>query len=397
MKKSVFFKLTATIALACATITASAADKDRLNPIYTGVPSLSITPDARAGGMGDVGAATSADVNSQYWNPSKYVFMESPGGFSFSYTPWMSKIVKDINLAYLAGYYKLNEQQAVSASLRYFSLGEVQLNDEQGSDLGVANPNEFAIDVAYSRLLSERWSAAVALRYIYSNLSGNMVEDMYPGYSVAADIAATYKMPVRLATTDGSLAFGLDISNIGNKISYNNGDNNIFLPTNMRLGTSFEYPIDNYNQFNINLDFNKLLVPSKPYVEDYKTTDHPTGYDNPDYISDIDDYENKSVIGGIFSSFGDAPGGFSEELKEIAWGFGVEYMYNKQFLVRGGYFHESDTKGNRKYFTAGAGFKLNMFQLDASYVISTAQTNPLDQTIRFSLAFDMDGLKDLVK
>lgn len=360
-----------------------------LRPIYTAVPSLSITPDARAGGMGDVGAATSADVNSQYWNPSKYAFMESPAGFSFSYTPWMSKIVKDINLTYLAGYYKFSDRQAVSASLRYFSLGDVQLNDNNGGSLGETQPNEFSIDAAYSQLLSEKWAASVALRFIYSNLSGNSSDDLYPGTSVAADISATYKTPVRFTTGDGTLSFGMNISNIGQKISYDQGNNNMFIPTSMRIGTSLEYPIDEYNKITFNLDLNKLLVPSKPIQSDYT--------DTTKYNSDLKQYEDESVMSGIFKSFNDAPGGFSEELKEIAWAVGAEYTYNKQFSVRGGYFYEDPSKGNRKFFTAGAGFKLNMFQLDASYVISVAQTNPLDQTMRFSLSFDMDGLKDLVK
>lgn len=377
-----------------------ATDED-LRPIYSGVPSLSITPDARAGGMGDVGAATTPDIYSQYWNPSKYAFMDSPGGFSLSYTPWLSKIVKDINLGYLSGYYRLNDKQTLSASLRYFSMGEVTLNDEYGVQTGTAQPNEFAIDLAYSRLLSPTLSASVAVRYIRSDLAGGMIEGMYPGSSVAADIAATYRRPVHLATTDGTFALGLNISNIGNKISYDNGSTNIFLPTNMRFGSSFEYPIDEYNKISINVDLNKLLVPSKPFKSDYiKDLKENTDAYNAaveEYNDAASKYENESVMSGIFTSFSDAPGGFSEEIKEISLGTGLEYTYNKQFFVRTGYFYENQYKGNRKFFTFGAGFKLNMFQLDASYVISTAQTNPLDQTIRFSLGFDMNGLKDLVK
>jgi hypothetical protein len=363
-----------------------AGSKDQLNPIYTGVPSLTITPDARSGGMGDVGAATSADANSQYWNPSKYVFMDSPAGVSLSYTPWMSKIVKDINLAYLSGYYKLNDKQTISASLRYFSLGSIDLTNEDGSSIGSTTPNEFSVDVAYSRLLTERFSAGVALRYISSNLTGGMVDNYYTGTSIAADISATYKKPIQLSSSDGSLAFGANISNIGSKVSYDKGEHSTFIPTNLRVGTSFLYPIDQYNSLTASLDLNKLLVPSKPLLSNYSDT---TAYNN-----DLTSYENQSPISGMFKSFGD---GFSEEMKEIAWAFGLEYAYNKQFMVRGGYFHESETKGNRKYFTAGVGFKLNMFQLDASYVISAAQTNPLDQTLRFSLAFDLNGMKDFAK
>jgi len=392
MRNSLSVKLL--LIVTCFSSLSFAGSKDQLNPIYTGVPSLTITPDARSGGMGDVGAATSADVNSQYWNPSKYVFMDSPAGVSLSYTPWMSKIVKDINLAYLAGYYKLNDKQAISASLRYFSLGSIDLTNEDGSQIGSTTPNEFSVDVAYSRLLTERLSAGVALRYISSNLTGGMVDNYYTGTSIAADVSATYKKPIQLSTSDGSLAFGANISNIGSKISYDKGEHNIFLPTNMRIGSSFLYPIDQYNSLTASLDLNKLLVPSKPLADNYVTTNYSDGYSNPSYVSDLETYNNESPISGIFKSFGD---GFSEEMKEIAWAFGLEYAYNKQFMVRGGYFHESETKGNRKYFTAGVGFKLNMFQLDASYVIAAAQTNPLDQTLRFTLAFDLNGMKDFMK
>lgn len=389
MKKVLIFSI---LSVVCVSLFSQVGSTEsRLNPLITAVPSLTITPDARAGGMGDVGAATSADVNSQHWNPSKYVFMESPGGVSFSYTPWMSKIVKDINLAYLCGYFKVAERQVISASLRYFSLGDVDLTNADGTILTSTQPSEFAVDAAYSRLLSERWAAAVALRFIYADLSGGMVEELYPGLSVSADISATYKMPLTFPTDDGSLAFGLNISNIGSKISYDKGNTNLFIPTNMRLGTSFEYPLDKFNKFTISADINKLLIPSTPLQEGTDSLARDA------YLQADEDYQNTSPLAGLFSSFGDAPGGFEEEMREIAWALGVEYAYNQQFFVRGGYFHESDTKGSRKFFTAGAGFKLNMFQLDASYVISTAQTNPLDQTVRFTLLFDMEGMKDLGK
>ncbi len=373
-------------------ISVSAADFDedsQLNPIVTGVPFLMITPDARAGGMGDVGAATDADVNSQYWNPAKYVTMESGAGIGFSFTPWMKKIVQDINLSYLAGYWKFADNQAVSGSLRYFSLGEVTLTDEAGNNAGTTNPNDLSVDLAYSRLLAEKWSAGVALRFIYSDLGGGIVDGMYAGTSVAADIAANYKTPIRFSADDGSLDFGLNISNIGQKISYDNGENNLFIPTNMRFGGSFMYPFDKYNRISVSVDMNKLLVPSMPRLKDYET--------EPEWKEAYDKYNDESVISGIFNSFGDAPGGFKEEMQEIAWAMGLEYSYNKQFFVRGGYFTEDRNKGNRNFFTAGVGFKLNMFQLDAAYVISVAQTSPLDQTLRFSLAFDMNGLKDLMK
>ncbi len=352
---------------------------DQLNPLITGVPSLSIAPDSRAGGMGDVGVATSPDVNSQYWNPAKYVFMESDAGFSLSYTPWLRKLVNDIDLAYLAGYWKLDDRQAVSASLRYFSLGEIVLTDEQGTPLNTAQPNEFAVDAAYSIKLSEKLSAAAAMRFIRSDLgNGGTGSEMYPGTAVAADIATYYKTPITMETTEGSLAFGLNISNIGSKISYDQMESSNFIPTNLRLGGSFDYPLDNFNKISVSADINKLLVPTKNDMSE-------------------DEYNNMAPLTGVFKSFSDAPGGVSEELQEIMWSIGAEYAYNNQFFVRGGYFNENQYKGNRKYFTAGAGFKLNVFQLDAAYVISTSQTNPLDQTLRFSLSFDLFGLKNLVQ
>ena len=351
------------------------------NPIITAVPSLSIAPDARAGGMGDVGAATTPDVNSQYWNPAKYVFMESDAGVSLSYTPWLRKLVADIDLAYLAGYWKLDQRQAVSASLRYFSLGDISLFDEYGVIAGAAHPNELAVDGAYSRLFSEKFSGAVALRFIYSDLGNGIGQDgIYPGWTVAADVSAYYKTPISLQNTDGNLALGLNISNIGGKISYDDFLNSNFIPTNLRLGGSFDYPIDTYNKISLSADVNKLLVPTP-------TQNNMTPVE----------YSNLSPISGIFRSFSDAPGGFKEEMREIMWSVGAEYAYNNQFFVRGGYYNESQYKGNRKYFTAGAGFKLNVFRLDVGYVIATSQSNPLDQTLRFSLSFDLYGLKNLVK
>jgi len=356
------------------------------NPIVTAVPSLSIAPDARAGGMGDIGAATTPDINSQYWNAAKYVFMESDAGVSVSYTPWLRKLVSDIDLAYISGYWKFDQRQALSASLRYFSLGDITLMDQLGFPQGSAHPNELAVDLAYSRMLSDKLSAAATLRFIYSDLNNGINlaggSEMYPGSSVAADISAFYKTPVTLQSVDGSLAFGINISNIGSKISYDQNETSNFIPTNLRIGSSFDYPIDNYNKISVSADLNKLLVPTPKL--------NPTA-------ADIAAYNKLSPIAGIFQSFSDAPGGFKEEMQEIMWSVGAEYAYNNQFFVRGGYFNENQYKGNRKYFTAGAGFKLNVFQLDAAYVISTSQTNPLDQTLRFTLSFDLFGLKNLVR
>jgi len=358
-------------------ITFSIKAQEPNNPIFTAVPSLTIAPDARAGGMGDVGAATTPDVNSQFWNPSKYVFMESEAGFSLSYTPWLSQLVKDIDLAYLSGYYKFNPRQALSASFRYFSLGEITLMDQLGMPAGASHPLELALDVAYSQMLSENFSASVALRLIYSDLNnGTGLSDMYPGASVAADISAYYRKPIEFSTGQGLLSFGANLSNLGAKISYDKSLTNNFIPTNFRLGTSFDYPIDDFQKISVSADVNKLLVPTP---------------------NDSTNFNKISMLSGVFRSFGDAPGGFSEELTEIMWSVGAEYAYNKQFFVRAGYFNEHANKGNRKYFTVGAGFKLNVFQLDAGYVIAQSQTNPLDKTLRFSLTFDLFGLENMVK
>ena len=352
------------------------------NPIVTAVPSLSIAPDARAGGMGDIGAATTPDVNSQFWNPAKYVFMESDAGFSISYTPWLRKLVSDIDLAYVSGYWKLDKQQAFSASLRYFSLGNIDIVDIQGTFMQSAHPNELAVDLGYSRLLSDKFSVAVALRYIRSDLNNGINlaggTEMVPGSAVAGDVAAFFKTPIALPSVDATLNLGLNISNIGSKISYDKNTSSNFIPTNLRLGGSFDYPMDKFNKISVSLDLNKLLVPTQNSMT-------------------AKEYSDLSPLTGIFKSFSDAPGGFKEELREVMWSLGAEYAYNNQFFVRGGYFNESQYKGNRKYFTAGAGFKLNIFQLDAAYIMSTAQSNPLDQTLRFSLSFDLFGLKNLIK
>src|ERR1035437_4741955 len=267
------------------------------NPIPTAVPSLSIAPDARAGGMGDIGAATTPDVNSQYWNAAKYVFMESDAGLLVSYTPWLRKLVSDINLAYVAGYYKLDPRQAVSASLRYFSLGDITLMDQLGIPQGSAHPNELAVDVAYSRLLSDKLSAAATMRFIYSDLNNGINlaggTPMYPGAAVSVDISAYYKTPLTVQNVDGQMAFGVNISNIGSKISYDQNETSNFIPTNLRLGGSYDYPLDNYNKISISTDLNKLLVPTPKL--------NPTA-------ADITAYNNLSPIAGIFESFTDAPG-----------------------------------------------------------------------------------------
>lgn len=375
----------------------SMAQKDQFNPVYTGVTSLSIAPDARGGGLGDVGVATEPDVNSQYWNPAKYPFNIARAGVSMSYTPWLRKLVNDIDLVNVAGFYRIGDYSAISASLTYFSLGEVFVND----DITI-KPYEMAVDIAYSRMLSENFSAAIALRYIRSDLKYDYEEDMSPGSAYAADIALYYNKYLMLGSRECLLGLGMNISNIGTKISYDGGSTNEFLPTNLRLGASLLIPIDEYNTISVSADLNKLLVPTRPtYNQFLKEKNYKEG-DNS-YYSEYQawlegtGYNDISPISGIFKSFNDAPGGFSEELKEIYGGIGVEYCYNQKFTLRGGYHYENEFKGNRKYYTLGAGFKMSVFSLDAAYLISAAQSNPLDQTLRFSLSFDMDGLKDLFR
>lgn len=365
-------------------ISATAQDKSVFNPVEYAVISQTIAPDARAGSMGDVGVATDPDVNSQYWNPAKYPFTISRAGISLNYTPWLRSLVNDINLAYLAGYYRIGDYSAVSASLRYFSLGDVTTEDM------TINPYEMALDVAYSLMLSEKFSLAAAIRWIYSDMRFDYSEDTSPSSAFAADMAAYYQNYVNIGSRECQLGIGLNISNIGSKITFDGDEYSQFLPANMRLGASLMIPLDEYNRISIAADLNKYLVPTVPVQED--------GEDNSDYEDRVHrEYDNVSAISGIFKSFTDAPGGFSEELKEINWGIGAEYVYNDKFSVRAGYHHESESKGNRKYFTAGAGFRMNVFSLDAGYVIATSKSNPLDQTLRFTLSFDMDGIKDLFR
>lgn len=368
--------------LAFATTIKADGEKDKFNPVSTAVNSLKIGPDARAGGLGDIGAATDPDVNSQAWNPAKYPFCISRAGIAVNYTPWLRKIVNDIDLAYVAGYMRLGDYTAISSSLRYFSLGEV----DAGENMSI-KPYEMAFDIGVSRMLSENFSAAIALRYIRSDLSGNYSDDTKPGNAFAADVAMYYNKYVVMGSRECQLGLGLNISNIGSKMKFGD-ENTYFIPTNLRLGVNYLIPINEYNKIAFGLDLNKLLVPTMP-----RQKDDESGEDYQQRLQK--DYFDMSPITGIFKSFGDAPGGFSEELKEIQWSFGVEYTYNEKFILRAGYHDEDKDKGNRKYFTVGAGFRMNVFSIDAGYVLSTAASNPLDQTLRVSLAFDFDGIKDL--
>ncbi|HPW90636.1 MAG TPA: type IX secretion system outer membrane channel protein PorV [Paludibacteraceae bacterium] len=390
-------KVVVSIFVFCTSLTVLAAEdattaKALFNPLLTGVPSLSIAPDAVAGGMGDVGVATIPDVNSQHWNSSKYAQAASNAGFAFSYTPWLRSIVNDIDLAYLAGYYKISDLAGtVSASFRYFSLGEIQLRENADAKPIPVKPYELAFDAGYSRMLSEHFSMGVAFRFIVSDLSVRS-EESYPGSAFSADINGYYALPIDIKTGESKLGIGFNLSNLGTKVSYDKGETSNFLPTDLRLGVSYLVPFDRYNRLSISADFDKLLVPSRK-------SKFTTGYDPNDdktWAMSDEQYNNLSVMKGLAWSFADAPGGFAEEMSEINFAIGAEYAYNEQFFARAGYHNESVNKGNRKYFTVGAGFKMSAFKLDVGYVVSMAQNNPLDQTLRFSLAFDVDGIKALV-
>lgn len=393
MKKGIF-SLLAVVLLAM-----PAVAEESMNPIITAMPSLSIAPDAHAGGLGDVGAATTPDLNSQHWNPAKYAFMQSHGGITANYTPWLRKLVTDIDLAYIAGYYNISERAgAIGASLTYFSLGNVALTNVDGTFLQWARPNEWALDLSYSRKLHEYVSMAVALRFMYADLNngansstmGSSIE-MYPGWTMAADVALYYRQPIELPMGTSYFALGLNVSNLGGKISYDQNNTSSFIPANIRLGASYEIPFDNYNSLSINADINKYMVPTRKSKFAVDANGDPlTGQQLTDW------YNGLSSPKGWGMSFNDAPGGFAEELREIQVGVGLEYSYNHQFFGRVGYSHENKWKGNRRYVTVGAGFNLSIFSLDVAYVIATAPTNPLDQTLRFTVGFDLAGIKDLV-
>lgn len=367
-----------------------------LNTITTAVPFLMISPDARAGAMGDAGVSSSPDANSMHWNPAKYAFIENNLGFSVAYSPWLKALVDDINLYYVTGYYKLGEQHAIAASLLFFSLGQIEFTDVNAERIATRNPNEFAIDLAYSRKFSPKWSGAVAGRFINSNITQNInvgTSSTKPGRSVAADVAVYYVDDISFPQNniDGKFSFGLDISNIGTKISYSDDNTRKdFIPTNLRLGPSLLLNLDEFNSLTFMVDFNKLLVPTPPIYE----TDSNGPVVGPDGNQKILKGKNPdvSVVSGMLQSFYDAPDGFSEEIKEISYSIGVEYWYEKQFAIRGGYFYEDEMKGNRKYFTLGAGLKYNVFGLDFSYLIPTDQKNPLENTLRFTLLFDFAAL-----
>ena len=378
-------------------LTISAQDsKSQFRPIDHAVISQTIAPDARSAGMGDIGVATDPDVNSQYWNPAKYPFCISKAGVSLNYTPWLRQLVNDIDLAYLSGYYRIGDYAAISGSLRYFSLGEVYTDYENENAMTV-KPYEMSLDVGASLMLSENFSIAAALRWLYSDLRYDYTEDASPASAFAADLACYYQNYLNIGQRECQLGLGMNISNVGSKITYFGDDRSQFLPANLRIGASLMIPVDEYNRFSIAADANKLLVPLAPTEEMWKADDPDgTKWGSLEAYA-MEKYNDVSSISGIFKSFTDAPGGFKEELEEIQWSVGAEYVYHDQFSLRAGYHHESENKGNRTYFTVGGGFRMNVFSLDVGYVIATAKSNPLDQTLRFTLAFDMDGIKDLFK
>jgi hypothetical protein len=374
----------------------------QINTITTAVPFLLISPDARAGGMADYGVATTPDPNSIHWNPAKYSFADKPMGFAVSYTPWLRALVNDIYLANIAGYIKLKNDQALAASLNYFSLGNIDFTNENAEHTGSFNPNEFSVDLSYSRKLAENFSGGFALRYIYSNLTGGAFIQQgniqtKAGNAVAADLSGYWRKDVTVSGKKSLLGVGLDISNIGSKIAYSSTGVSDFLPMNFRLGTNLQMDLDQYNTLSFGVDINKLLVPTPPA---YKTD----SFGN--YIFDSqgnrevlygEDPSKVSVAQALFSSWTDAPAGFKEELNEFIYNIGTEYWYDKQFALRAGYFHEAATKGNRKYFTLGAGLRYNVFGLDFAYLIPTTQRNPLENTLRFTLVFNFDALKSETK
>ncbi|GAB2696109.1 type IX secretion system outer membrane channel protein PorV [Mucilaginibacter koreensis] len=351
--------------------------------ITTAVPFLTITPDSRSGALGDAGVALSPDVNANYWNPSKLTFLEDKNSVSASYSPWLRRLVPDVNLAYLSYAHKLDERNSIGASVRYFNLGTIDLRDGNAADLGTYKPNEFSIDGTFARKFGENLSLGLTLRYIHSSLANGAflgTQQTRPANAAAADVSAYYRKPTQQFGKDAVFALGMNISNIGTKISYTEQGQKYFLPTNLRIGAANTWYLDDFNELTVLLDVNKLLVPTPPIRDS-----------NGNIISGKDD--NRSVPGGIFGSFSDAPGGFSEELKEISYAGGLEYVYNKQFALRTGYFYENPNKGNRQYFTVGAGFKYDVYQFDVSYLVASQQKSPLANTLRLTLSVNFGGKK----
>lgn len=389
--KKVLLSLAAVAFLAVSAQAAKTVD-ETMNPLITAMPSLSIAPDARSAGMGDIGVATDADLNSLHWNPAKYSYMQSAGGITANYTPWLRKLVSDINLAHIAGYYNFGDLAGgIAASFTYFSLGNVSLTDANGTVLQDVRPNEWSLDLSYYRKLHEYVSMAVALRFMYSDLnngynsSTTTAGEMYPAWTMAADVSLYYHQPIELPMGTSYFSLGFALQNLGGKMTYDKITQN-FIPATMRIGVNYELPFDKYNSLTFGVQADKLMVPSRKskFADDESGTWTQEGY------------SALSSVKGIFQSFADAPGGAKEEFNEVRWGAGLEYSYNKQFFARFGYSYENYYKGNRNYLTAGAGFHLSIFSLDVAYCIGLSSSNPLDQTMRFTLGFDLAGIKDLV-
>ena len=386
-------KFVISLAVLCCAVTMSAQVSDEMNPLITSMPSLSIAPDARAAGLGDVGVATEADFNSQFWNPAKYAYMYTNGGITANYTPWLRKLVSDIDLAYLAGFYNFGDLAGgIGASFTYFSMGDVALTDANGKTIQDVRPNEWALDLSYFRKLHEYVSMSVAVRFLYSDLNngynsslGGNSGEMHAAWTMAADIALYYKQPIELPMGTSNLSLGFSLKNLGGKMTYDSITSN-FIPTSMNIGVGYELPLNKYNFLTFNLEANKQLVPSRLS----KFADQPNGK----YSQDA--YSSLNPAKGWFQSFADAPGGAKEEFNEVRWGAGIEYSYDKKFFARAGYSYENYYKGNRNYVTFGLGFHLSIVSVDVSYCVGLAASNPLDQTMRFTLGFDLYGIKDLV-
>jgi hypothetical protein len=378
--------------LACILFTSNAFSQR--NPITTAVPFLLIAPDARGGGMGDAGVSSTPDVYSLFWNPAKYAFADKDFGFGIGYVPWLRGLVNDIGLASVAGYKKFGDKQAIALSLRYFSMGTVTFTNDQGLELGDVKPNEWTVDATYARKFSPSFSGAVAGRFIYSNLVPvKYIENVRPGTSVAADVSLFYHKELEIKGLTASwFNFGLNISNIGAKISYSSSSvTRDFIPTNLRLGPSFIMDIDEYNRLSVSVDLNKLLVPTPPiYATD------SVGNPIKGEIAKGKD-PNVSVVTGMIQSFYDAPGGFKEELQEWTVSPAIEYWYNKLFSIRAGYFYENVNKGDRQFFTIGAGLRYNVFGLDFSYLVPVKSNNPLQNTMQFTLLFNFDKAENTDK
>lgn len=377
-------KLTAALFFASAFSLSAYAQNNRINVVTTAVPFLRVAPDARSSGMGDIGLATSPDASAGFWNIGKVAFNESKGGLVATYSPWLKDIVNDVYLASLSGFYKIDENSALNLGFRYFNLGDIQFTDDNSNNIGSGRPREFGIDVGYSRRLSSKLGLGVSLRYINSDLAAGVGSGGYTykvGSSIAGDIGVFYD---NKNEAGNGFAFGAQVSNLGTKIAYtDNADAKDYIPANLGLGATYTKNFDDKNKITFGIDANKLLVPTPP--------------ENLSDPNALNDYRSKAVVGSWFSSFGDAPGGFSEEMREFQLSAGAEYWYNNQFALRAGYFYEDKTKGNRRYFTAGLGLKYNIFGINFSYLAPTGSgvtRIPLSNTIRLSVAFDFGNNAD---